>query len=333
MTELPTDSHEDRLIAKYFKPLATDPGAFGLVDDAALVTPPPGCDLVLKADAIIGGIHFFPEDPAEAVARKALRVNISDLAAKGATPVGCLLSLGLPAGFSETWLAGFSGGLGADIALYNCPLFGGDTVRTPDTIMVSVAVIGAVPYGGMVKRAGANPGDRLFVTGTLGDAALGLILRKDTEAADRWGLTNAENDFLAERYLIPEPRLAIGPVLREFASAAMDVSDGLVGDLGKLCRASGFSAEVDAGNIPLSAAAQKALAAEPSLMETVLTNGDDYEVLAAVPAGYLDGFRAAATKAGVAVADIGVVAAGEDAPHFVQDGRLMKFARRSYSHF
>ena len=261
MTEPPTESSEDRLIAKYFKPLATDPGAFGLVDDAAAITPPPGCDLVLKTDAIIGGIHFFPDDPADAVAQKALRVNISDLAAKGATPLGCLLSLGVPAGVSESWLAAFSSGLGADIARFNCPLFGGDTVRTPDAIMVSVAVIGTVPIGTIVRRAGAKPGDRIFVTGSIGDAALGLSLRKDPSARTRWNLSNAEHDFLAQRYLIPEPRIAIAETLREFASAAMDVSDGLVGDLQKLCRASGVSAEVEAASVPLSAAARKALGA------------------------------------------------------------------------
>jgi thiamine-monophosphate kinase len=333
MTEPHTESTEDRLIAKYFKPLATDPGAFGLVDDAAAVTPPPGSDLVLKTDAIIGGIHFFTDDPADAVAQKALRVNISDLAAKGAKPLGCLLSLGMPAGIPETWLAAFADGLGVDIARFGCPLFGGDTVKTPDAIMVSVAVIGTVPTGRMVRRAGAKPGDRIFVTGSIGDAALGLRLRKDPTARARWGLTNAENDFLAQRYLIPEPRIALAQALREFASAAMDVSDGLAGDLHKLCRASGVSAEIDTASVPLSAAAQKALGTEAMLIDPILTNGDDYEVLATVSPGNFEGFRAAANLAGVAVSDIGVITTGDDAPRFVQDGRLLNFARRSFSHF
>ena len=333
MTEPPTESSEDRLIAKYFMPLATSSGAFGLLDDAAVLTPPPGCDLVLKTDAIIGGVHFFPDDPADTVAQKALRVNISDLAAKGATPLGCLLSLGMPVGVSESWLAAFSDGLGADTARFNCPLFGGDTVRTPDAIMVSITVIGTVQVGKMVRRAGATPGDHIFVTGSIGDAALGLNLRKDPSVRTRWNLSNAEHDFLAQRYLIPEPRIAIAKTLGEFASAAMDVSDGLVGDLQKLCRASGVSAEVEAASVPLSAAARKALGAEPALIEILLTNGDDYEVLAAVPPGRLMAFLAAASKAGVPVTDIGVIAEGVDAPHFVQDGRVLKFARRSFSHF
>jgi thiamine-monophosphate kinase len=333
MTEPQTESNEDRLIAKYFKPLATDPGAFGLVDDAAAITPPPGCDLVLKTDAIIGGIHFFPDDPADAVAQKALRVNLSDLAAKGAKPLGCLLSLGMPAGTPESWIAAFSGGLGVDLARFGCPLLGGDTVRTPEAIMVSVAVVGTVPTGKMVRRAGARPGDRIIVTGTIGDAALGLRLRNDRAAAERWNLNNSENDYLAQRYLIPEPRNAIAEALRTFASAAMDVSDGLAGDLQKLCRASGVSADVDAGQVPLSPGARKAFAAETLLIEPILTNGDDYEVLATVPPDRLKAFQAAANNAGVAITDIGLVTAGEQPPRFVLDGRLLNFARRSFSHF
>src|SRR5271165_4643134 len=172
-------SAEDRLIARFFKPLATDPGALGLSDDAAFITPPPGCDLVLKTDAIIGGVHFFNEDSAREVARKALRVNLSDLAAKGARPLGFLLSLALPKELGEAWLAPFARGLGADADLFGCPLFGGDTDRTPGPITVSIAMLGSVPHGRMLRRSGARPGDRLVVTGTIGDAALGLMLRHD----------------------------------------------------------------------------------------------------------------------------------------------------------
>ncbi len=167
-------SGEDRLIARYFVPLATHPGAFGLVDDAAAVVPPPGCEIVLKTDAIVGSIHFFETDPADAVAQKALRVNLSDLAAKGAKPLGFLLSIALPKGISENWLAAFSAGLKRDVEQFGCPLFGGDTVRSPGPVMISVTVIGSVPTGAMVKRGGAKVGDRVLVTGTIGDAALGL---------------------------------------------------------------------------------------------------------------------------------------------------------------
>src|SRR5262245_39601640 len=169
-------SGEDRWIARYFKPRAKHPAALGLVDDAAVLTPPPGYDLVLKTDAIVGGVHFFPDDPAGRVAQKALRVNLSDLAAKGAGPVGFLLSIALPKTVDESWLTAFAAGLGEDVKRFACPLLGGDTVRSPDAVMVSVAVIGTLPQGTMVKRSTAQVGDRVVVTGTIGDAALGLRL-------------------------------------------------------------------------------------------------------------------------------------------------------------
>src|SRR5712691_10348377 len=174
--ESTAESGEERLIARYFKPLAKHPGAFGLADDAAAIAPPAGCDLVLKTDGIVGGVHFFPGDPPDTVARKALRVNLSDLAAKGARPLGFLLTLALPKEIGERWLASFARGLGEDADTYDCPLLGGDTVRTPGPVTISIAAVGAVPHGKMARRSGARPGDRVVVTGTIGDAALGLLL-------------------------------------------------------------------------------------------------------------------------------------------------------------
>src|SRR6266404_3000615 len=156
-TDSAAQSGEERLIARYFAPLAKHPGALGLTDDAAAITPPAGCDLVLKTDGIVGGVHFFPDDPSDAIAKKALRVNLSDLAAKGARPLGFLLTLALPAEIGDAWLAPFARGLGADAAHFACPLFGGDTDRTAGPITISIAVLGAVPHGKMVRRAGAKP--------------------------------------------------------------------------------------------------------------------------------------------------------------------------------
>src|SRR5271155_4405884 len=174
-----TESAEERLIARYLRPLATHPGALGLVDDAAELAPPPGCDLVLKTDGVIAGVHFFPDDPPEHIGRKALRMNLSDLAAKGAKPIGFLLSLALPAETDEAWIAAFAAGLGEDAARYGCPLLGGDTDHTPGPISVSIAALGAVPHGQMVRRSTAKVGDCVIVTGTIGDAALGVKLRRD----------------------------------------------------------------------------------------------------------------------------------------------------------
>ena len=322
-------SAEDRLIARYFAPLATHPGALALSDDAAFVKPPPGCEIVLKTDAIIGGVHFFAEDAARDVARKALRVNLSDLAAKGATPLGFLLSLALPKDTGDDWLAGFAQGLQEDADAFGCPLFGGDTDRTPGPITISVAMVGSVPEGTMVRRAGAKPGDRVYVSGTIGDAALGLALRKGAT----WNLTDAQRDRLLSRYLLPQPRSALAEAVRAHASAAMDVSDGLAGDFAKLCRASKVSAEIAAARVPLSGAAQAAIAAEPAMLEVVLTGGDDFEIVCTVPAAKADGFRAAAKAANVAVTEIGEIKASKGVRLVDSAGKPLTFKRASFSHF
>ncbi|RAI34234.1 thiamine-phosphate kinase, partial [Rhodoplanes elegans] len=202
-------SGEDLLIARHFAPLATHPGALGLSDDVAVMTPPDNCELVLETDAIVAGMHFFADDPPAAIARKALRINLSDLAAKGARPLGFLLSLALPRRsgratadaaaavvVDDAWLAAFAAALGEDASVYGCPLYGGDTVASPGPVMISVTVIGAVPTGTLVKRSGARPGDRVLVTGTIGDAALGLVLRMERAGAEDFGLTAAERDHL-----------------------------------------------------------------------------------------------------------------------------------------
>jgi thiamine-monophosphate kinase len=328
------ESAEDRLIARYFGPLAQHPGALGLLDDAAVLVPPAGSDLVLKADAIVGSVHFFADDPPGTIARKALRVNLSDLAAKGAKPLGFLLSLALPEGIGEDWLAAFASGLQADVEQYECPLLGGDTDRTGGPVTVSIATFGSVPHGSMVRRSGARAGDRVVVTGTIGDASLGLRLRKDHAASTRWGLDPMMRDHLLDRYLLPQPRNAIADVVRRFASAAMDVSDGLAGDLAKLCRVSGVSATIDAARVPLSSAGQAALNHDSLLIEPVLTGGDDYEILASVAASNVEAFRTTASALGVDLTEIGEITAGGDAPRFVGwDGLPLKFARPSFSHF
>ena len=321
-------SGEDRLIARYFGPIATHPGALGLSDDAAFLTPPPGCDLVLKTDAVVGGIHFFPEDAAHTVASKALRVNLSDLAAKGATPLGFLLSLALPSDIDDAWLTDFAAGLRGDALLYNCPLFGGDTVRTAGPVVVSVAMVGSVPEGAMVRRAGARPGDRVFVSGSIGDAALGLALRKGAA----WPLDAGQRQHLMSRYLLPQPRNALAEAVRTHASAAMDVSDGLAGYLAKLARVSQVAATIDVASVPLSGAAQAAIGADPAMLDTALTGGDDFEILCTVPPARAGSFRAAAQAAGVAVTDIGAIEAGEGA-RFIHDGQPLTFRRAAFSHF
>lgn len=325
-------SAEERLIARYFKPLATAPGAFGLGDDTAVVTPPPGCDLVVTTDGGIAGVHFFPDDPPQNIGRKVLRMNLSDLAAKGAKPVGFLLAVALPDPIDEAWLAGFATGLGEDAAHYQCPLLGGDTDRTPGPLSISISAFGALPQGSMVRRSTAKAGDAIVVTGTIGDAALGVRLRRDAGLAKSWRLPDAMRAHLEDRYQLPQPRNALAAAIRHYASAAMDVSDGLAGDLAKLCRASGAAADIDVARVPLSDAARTALAANPALIEPILTGGDDYEIVLTLSPGKLSIFLDAAKKADIAATTIGRVTAGQGA-RFLRDGKALGFARASYSHF
>jgi thiamine-monophosphate kinase len=325
-------SAEDSLIARYFRPLATDPGAFGLIDDAAILKPA-GDDIVITTDAIVEGVHFLPDDPPETIARKALRVNLSDLAAKGATPAGFVLTLALREA-ADSWLAPFARGLGEDAAYFGCPLLGGDTVSTPGPRMISITAFGRVPPGKMVYRGGAKPGDRVVVTGTIGDAALGLdILKSGAVAAALAGDASAQY-MLVERYRVPQPRNALAIAVRDYAHAAMDVSDGLAGDLAKLCAASGVSAVIDAPSIPMSAAAAALLARGAVGIEAIVSGGDDYEILCAIPENRLDAFAEQARLAGVAVTSIGTVIAGTAIPRFLDGaGQEIALQRLSYSHF
>ena len=319
------------MIARYLRPLAEDPGAFGLTDDAALMRPEPGFDLVLTKDMVAAGVHFFPDDPPESIARKALRVNLSDLAAKGANPVGYLLGLALPADWTEDWMAGFSAGLGDDQQRYGIPLLGGDTVKSPDGLMLSITALGQVPAGRIVRRSGAEVGDLIVVSGTIGDAALGLRLRLGTldGAAAGEGASH-----LLDRYLHPQPRLGLAEAVRDHAHASLDISDGLIGDLSHVTRASGVSAVVDAARIPLSQPARALVERDLTAFASVLTGGDDYEVLTTMPEARLAAYEAAAARAGIPVTVIGRIVAGEGAPAVINDrGERIALDRASHDHF
>ncbi len=221
--------NEFELIERYLRPLASGQGSFGLADDVAIMPPRPGEDLVLKVDTIAEGVHFFPNDPAEQVAAKALRVNLSDLAAKGAVGRGYLLALSLRADWTEDWVAAFARGLAEDQQTYGVTLLGGDTTRAAGGTTISISAFGVLPMGTIVRRAGARVGDAIFVSGTIGDASLGLRVRLGEINGSAAG---TDVDFLFRRYALPEPRTALAPILRRHASASIDISDGLLGDLG-----------------------------------------------------------------------------------------------------
>jgi thiamine-monophosphate kinase len=294
MTSIPA---EFSLIYKHFRPLA-GPGALELGDDAALFAPPPGRELVVAADAMVEGVHYLPADPPELVARKLLRTNLSDLAAMGAVPYGYLITVSVRRDTADAWFAAFAAGLAADQAEFGLSLLGGDTTSTPGPASLSLTILGTVAPGTALRRRGALPGDGVWVSGTIGDGALGLLAAQG-QLADPDG-------FLAGRYRLPRPRLALGMALHGIAHAAMDVSDGLVQDLGHLCRAAGLGAVIEAARVPLSPAARAAMASGgPDLLRRCLTGGDDYELLLAVPDSAEPALRAAASAVGVTVARIG----------------------------
>jgi thiamine-monophosphate kinase len=307
---------EFSLIARHFRPLA-GPGALDLRDDAALLTPPPGRQLVLTTDAMVAGVHFLPDDPPDLVGRKLLRVNLSDLAAKGAVPLSYLMTVSAPKQTQDGWFAGFAAGLAHDQAQYGVTLLGGDTTSTPGPISLSLTLIGHVAPGTAVHRFGAKQGDEIWVTGTIGDGALGLAVALN-KLVDPTG-------YLLDRYRLPRPR--VGLAINGIASAAMDVSDGLVQDLGHLCRASLLAADLQVESVPLSDAAR---AAGPDWLTTCLTGGDDYELLLAVPPDQADALQTEAARINIQVTRIGHFHAG---PPKVSLGDALTLPTGGWSHF
>lgn len=317
MSALP---REFALIARYFRPLA-GPEGLNLADDVALLSPPAGKQLVLTVDALVAGVHFLPSDPPDLVARKLLRVNLSDLAAKTATPLGYLLTIAAPADTGDDWFAAFAAGLAEDQRSFGCHLLGGDSAATPGPLTLSLTAIGTVDAGRAVLRRGAAAGHGIWVTGTIGDGALGLAALQG-RLADPSG-------FLARRYHLPEPRLGLR--LAGIAAASMDISDGLVQDLGHLCRAAGLAAEIETALVPLS---EPARVAGPSWLERCLTGGDDYELLLAVPPSSKAALLAEAKRAALPITRIGRFLAGPPAVTVRgPDGKPLRFSREGWSHF
>jgi thiamine-monophosphate kinase len=326
---------EFELIARYFAPLAKGfPGAYGLLDDAAVIAPPPGHELVAKTDAIVGGVHFPLDDPPDLIARKALRVNLSDLAAKGAVPRAYMLDIMLPKTITEEWIATFARGLAHDQDAYGVHLIGGDTDSTPGPVTIAIMAFGDVATGRMLRRGGARDGDTVFVTGTIGDAALGVeVLRGklahlDTKAAS----------YLVDRYRLPQPRVTLGPRLIGLANAAIDVSDGLLADLRHICEVSELAAVIEASRVPLSTAARAALATTSARIATVLTGGDDYEILFTAPPASLNALTELSRTLDVPITAIGRMESpsiGEKTQITVLDksGDPLHFDHSGWTHF
>jgi thiamine-monophosphate kinase len=332
--------NEFDLIARYFAPLAAgEPGALGLTDDAAILSIESDRRVVVTTDTLVSGVHFLPSDPPGTVAAKLLAVNLSDLAAMGARPLAYTVSIALPATWTgdvlHCWLEAFAGGLAAMQAEMAVNLIGGDTVATPGPITLTATALGTIGVGAELRRSGARPGDRIYVSGTIGDAALGL----KALSGGLPDLTDEQRGMLIERYRTPKPRLTLGRKLVGVAHAAADVSDGLIADLGHICTASLLSATLQAARTPLSAGAQAATSAHPDLLISMLTGGDDYELVFTASPESAKAIEAISRDLGLPLTDIGRMAVstfGDQHPrvHVLgSDGRQVDLARWGYQHF
>lgn len=326
---------EEALINEFLAPLATGfPGAFDLADDCAVVAPGAGEELVITTDAVVAGVHFFADEDPGAIAWKALAVNVSDLVAKGAAPLAYLMTLALPDAPERAWLTAFSNGLRRAQEAFGCVLAGGDTDRIPNALCVSITAFGTIPAGRIVRRSCARPGDHVYVSGTIGDATLGLKQRRDTSFGPRCSLDKAARDHLDARYRMPVPPVAIAGAVRACACAAMDISDGLIKDFSRLCRASGTGGRIEAARVPLSSPARMVVNAGGATLVDLMTGGEDYEVLAIVRperAGEFERQAAAArtqvTRIGsIARVDDGIVAADES-------GNVVPVGQAGWDHF
>jgi thiamine-monophosphate kinase len=311
---------EFSLIATLFAPLAGE-GAFGLKDDAAVIAPSGGHELVVTTDTIIEGVDFFPDDPADTVAKKALRVNLSDLAAKGTCPRAYLLTLALPEKAGMEWLEDFARGLKQDQAEFGIALLGGDMSATPGPLSISVTAFGEVPVGKMIRRNGAREGDNVYVTGTIGDSGGGLFQRRGAVASSD----------LVQRYRVPVPRVSFGKFLLGLASAALDVSDGLIADASHIAETSNVHLALDADRIPLSEALWNLWGAETVLRAA--TSGDDYEILFTAPQRCEGEISAIAKKGDTRVTRIGTVKSGAGVSLLDEKGVEIPILRPGYRHF
>ncbi|MFZ1990066.1 MAG: thiamine-phosphate kinase [Alphaproteobacteria bacterium] len=316
------------LIAKYLKPLAKAPGAFGLADDAATVAVPPGNELVITKDAILAGVHFLETDPLDLVAKKLMRVNISDLAAKGARPLGYLLACCWPKSTKEADVAAFARGLAEDQSVFELNLLGGDTTPTPGPLTLSMTALGLVPRGQMVHRAGARAGDRIFVTGTIGDAGLGLKVAQ----GEKTGISEADSKFLLGRYRLPEPRLEFGLAARTSMLASIDVSDGLIMDAGHIAETSGVGIRIEAAKLPLSSAAASWIKGGGAPL-FLATCGDDYEICFTAPAGSAPKLMEIAEKTKTKLTEIGEVIPGAGVQFIGRDGREIAVPKLEPTYF
>lgn len=339
-----SEKAEDNFIQRYFAPLAKGPEALGLHDDAAQIPVPEGQSLVVSTDTLVSDVHFFDADPPQTIAKKALRVNLSDLAAKGSVPQGYFLSLAMPEERlrSDEWMSQFSLGLAADQDLFGVRLMGGDTVRTPNLTVISICAFGFVPNGGMITRSGATPGDRIYVTGTIGDSAIGLLARQvhlfgeqhlnDDDLYIYQQLTQVNRETFEQRYLVPSPQIRAALVIQQFATASMDISDGLVGDANSLARVSDVGLTFQLNKLPHNEILSGMLG-KPGLQRKLITGGDDYEILCTVSANESAVFESEMQAIDVPVTFVGTVNADNCVTFLDAENAPIDLGKSSFDHF
>ena len=318
------------LIERFFRPLSrAAPGAFALGNDGALLTPPAGASLVVTKDLMVAGVHYPEGEEPATVARRLLRVNLSDLAAMGAAATAYALGLALPEDVADDWVEAFAAGLARDQEAFGIALIGGDTVATKGPAVLSLTAFGTVAGDACLTRAGAGEGDDIYVSGTVGDATLGLRAVRGGLA----DLTTEDHAALAARFRLPEPRLALGAALVGIATCAIDVSDGLVADLGHICAESGVAARIGADAVPLSAAARRAIDGGEAAIADLVTGGDDYELLFCAPSAERDAIEAIGRRLELAVSRIGAIEHGQGVTVMDADGQPLALGRSGYQHF
>lgn len=318
------------LIARLFAPLSDSQHGLDLTDDVGVV-PHSNSRTCVTSDMIVAGVHFLPDDPPDLIARKLVRVNVSDLCAKGARPTGCLLSAAFNADRETAWIDAFARGLGEDLAEYALTLIGGDTVRSPGPDTFSLTAFGQTDERGLVLRSGAQAGDNLYVTGTIGDAGLGLKILRDELGVVALGTRTR----LEGRYHLPQPRAAFGLALPGFASGSLDVSDGLIADAGHMAEISGLAAHIEFDRVPLSSSAARVVKNDPALHLSLLGAGDDYEILFAAPAASADAIAETSGATETPVTRIGQLVEGPAGQVTVLDGQgnALDLSHAGYRHF
>ena len=321
---------EFEIIKTYFSPLSrSEKGAFNLTDDAAVIEIPDGKSMVVTTDTLVEGVHFLSEDLPKNIAKKLLRVSLSDLAAMGSVPAYYNLSIATKLGTTSEWFKAFSEGLLADQIQFGVTLIGGDTVATSGPLTLSLTAMGFVKKGKAISRSGAKLGDDIWVSGLIGDAALGLMAAKGKLIS----ISEENKNYLISRYTLPIPQTLLGPKLSGHVNSAIDVSDGLIGDLDHICETSKLGANIQITDIPISRAASIIVTEKPHYLDLILSGGDDFELLFTADKSFRTVAKSLTKMLDVSLTKIGVMVSRRSIEIFDENGNKYFIQNNGYTHF